>query len=235
MAQEEYERNQEMWKLRHIEGWTNTAIGNKWGISRERVRQIIGNTGKFFRREWTTKLKESGRISTENLTWRDIDNLPGTKKVWRETWSMERHMSKSGNIMVNQEFENLASSTLSEHNIRHEIMPSRYPYSIRISNGVRVDVHIGNTNMQSSPSQTNLTYPTWKVPNINPEPEYDFLWAFIPDGYGYTYFIIPHEELEHLSAKRTANIRIPWPPMSGERYVSKWHKYHERIDLLESD
>jgi DNA-binding transcriptional regulator LsrR (DeoR family) len=46
------ERINEMKRLRFVEEWTLQQIADKYGISRERVRQLIGNSGsrnsKFF-------------------------------------------------------------------------------------------------------------------------------------------------------------------------------------------
>ena len=41
------ERNIEIKRLRNNEYWTLQRIGDKFGISRERVRQIVGNTGEL--------------------------------------------------------------------------------------------------------------------------------------------------------------------------------------------
>lgn len=229
MAKADYERNQEMWRLRHIEGWSLPAIGKKFGVSRERVRQIIGNTGKFFRREWTEKIKSSGRYSLQHYHFSEIKHLPGVSKVWQEDWSSHRHDSKGGYVRVGQEFEELAYSILKENGIDGTLMPNRFPYSILTDKGVKIDVHVGNTNTALFKSQHNTT-PTWRVPNIRYENDFDFLMAFIPEGYGYTYFVIPHEFLS--SIKRTNNIRIPWPKISEDYYHSKWHQFHKRIDLI---
>lgn len=229
MAKEEYERNQEMWRLRHIDGWSNTKIGNKFGVSRERVRQIIGNTGKDFRKKWTEKLEQSGKYALELYRHDQIPQLPGIQKVWKNVWGKYRHDAKGGLIRKGQEFEELAYSILREHGIYGTLMPNREEYSILTENGAKIDVHSGSTNTSLFKSQKNST-PTWRVPNIHPENNFDFLMAFVPDGVGYTYFVIPRSALQGI--KGTHAIRIPFPKQSADHYTSKWHQYHKRLDLI---
>lgn len=45
--EEREERLKEMKRLRFEERWTLQQIGIKFGITRERVRQLIGNTGRL--------------------------------------------------------------------------------------------------------------------------------------------------------------------------------------------
>jgi len=226
MSQEEFERNQEMWKLRHIDGWSLSVIGKKYNVSRERVRQIIGNTGKFFRSEWTRKMKASGRFHPQHLS--EIKSLPGVQRVWEEGWGNERHIARESFLRQHQEFEDYAQQILIENGIDCEVKPSRHPYSIETENGARVDVKIGHE-LSQYPSQ-HIVYPTYRVPNVCVYNEFDFLMAFIPEGVGYTYFVIPYSAVAHISKNTRANLRIPWPCLSG--YKSKWHQYHKRIDLI---
>lgn len=228
MPQEEFERNQEMWKLRYVYGWSNTKIGNKYGITRERVRQVIGNTGSMFRRKWTENLKNSGKIDTSHIHHSEIDAvLPGIKAVWKEGWSAERHIAKSGFLKVSQEFEERAIQILYANGIMGQIMPSRHPYSILTDSGIRVDVRVTNTDVSKFKTQ-NCVYPTYQVPNLDSWNECDFFFIFVPEGIDYTYFVIPSHEVSGMA--KSSRIRIPWPKIGKKD--SKWHKFHQKIDFL---
>lgn len=226
------ERKREMRRLRHVEGWSNTRIGLKYGISRERVRQIIGNTGRDFRRNWTQRILESGRYALELYHHDKIEELPGIKKVWIENWGNYRHDAKGGHVREGQEFEERAYLLLRDHGILGTLMPNRCLYSIETENGIKIDVHGGTTDYSQYSSQ-NSPYTAYRIPNVRPKAGFDFLMAFIPDGDDWTYFVIPAFEIAHLSGKdrQRAAIRIPYPQMG--RKMSKWHKYHQRIDLIQ--
>jgi DNA-directed RNA polymerase sigma subunit (sigma70/sigma32) len=51
---EAIERIEEMKRLRFEEKWTLQQIADKYGICRERVRQLIGNTGRLEKDPYTT-------------------------------------------------------------------------------------------------------------------------------------------------------------------------------------
>lgn len=65
------QRKQEMIELRE-QKWSLQKIGDKFGICRERVRQLIGNTGRFYkyfriRREEAIAVKKYLRLTTTEL------------------------------------------------------------------------------------------------------------------------------------------------------------------------
>lgn len=45
--EEKLERMREMYRLRYLEHWSLQMIADKYDLTRERVRQILGNTGKI--------------------------------------------------------------------------------------------------------------------------------------------------------------------------------------------
>src|SRR3990172_9189577 len=122
-------RLDDMKKMRFDEGKTNTEIGGKYGISRERVRQLIGNTGRLFRQNWTKKLIQSGEIKLNH--WTELENAPGVRKEWIRDWGNHRHVIlKPGSVRTGYIFEELASRILKDWGIENECMPFRYPYDI---------------------------------------------------------------------------------------------------------
>lgn len=230
MSVEEFERNQEMWKLRHIDGWTLQAIAIKHGgISRERVRQIIGNTGKEFRKEWTEEGLRSGRLK-HPTHWAELEYVSGVRKVYQVEWGKYRHMAISGFPKLGQKFEQMAHEILCEFGIQNELMVNRCPFDIKLSDGIRIDVKVSNVDVSKIKSQKSV-YPTWQIPELKSGRDCDYFFIFVPDHteiYDYTYFIIPAFEANNLS--KGSKIRIPWPKMGNKS--SKWQKYHKRIDLI---
>lgn len=228
MAEKQTERNQEMWKLRHVKGWTLDEIGTKYGISRERVRQIIGNTGRDFLTMWTRQKIESG--FTLPSTFESLWDLRGSVREWRKEWAKHRHTAKGGLARLGQIFEELASFILAENKIPNKLMTYRCPYDIQTESGLRIDVKVSHMNVQKLKSQM-VTHPTYQLPEMKSGKDCDFFFVFIPDvdePSGYTYFIIPAHEFHHMQIG--SRPRIPWKPLSQK--PSKWHKYNKRINLL---
>lgn len=225
-------RVEEMRRLRVVEGWTLKKIGQEFGgISRERVRQLIGNTGKYFRREWTERYIDDGRPQPKHYS--EMDNAPGLKKVWQERWSEFRHEAKSGAVLIGQEFEEWISMLLDEHGIKNKLMPNHHPFNILTESGIRIDVKSSNLDARDLPSQ-HCVSPTWCFAHFKRGRDCDFFVACCPDQEeldGYTYFVIPAHEFNH--TREDYVMRIPWPIMGQKD--SKWTKYHQRIDLLELD
>lgn len=219
----------EMRRLRLIEGKTLEEIGQVFGgISRERVRQLIGNTGKHFRREWTERLQSAGGYNPKH--WKELESAPGIKKVWKEDWGNHRHEAVSGNLQIGQEFEEWISLILEENGIKNELMPIRHPFNILTFSGFRIDVKSSNIDAGTMASQ-HCVSPTWCFPHFKRGRDCDFFVLCLPDQEeldGYTYFVIPAYELHF--AKEDYVMRIPWPQVG--RKDSKWHKYHQRLDLL---
>ncbi len=224
------ERNQEMYKMRYVDGMTLNEIGKVKGISRERVRQIIGNTGREFRSNWTKELIQSRKVHLAH--WTDLKNAPGVKREWQRVWGQERHEVRGGSPEVGFYFEELASVILAENGVSNMLMPNRGSYDIEAENGARIEVTVSNTDVSKMSSQNKCVYPTFSIPHRYND--CDFLFAFIPDKQEegeYTYYIIPIYELIHLQGN-DPRIRIPHPPMSQKK--SKWHQYHKRIDLIKN-
>lgn len=222
------ERNQEMWRLRFVEGWKLREIGKWAGISRQRVQQIIGDSGKDFLSIWTQRKIDSGSyVLPKNVE--ELDDLKGAKRVWQKEWGRHRHRAKGGPAKFGQDYEEAASQILSENGIENKLMNYRCPYDIDCS-GIRVDVKVTTHDVSKIKSQ-NCQYPTFQLPEMKSGKDCDFFFVFIPDNEevsGFTYFVIPSKEFHHLA--HGSRPRIPWRPVSQK--PSKWHTYHKRIDLI---
>lgn len=221
-------RKEEMMRCRMEEGLTDKEIGKRFGgITRERVRQILGNKGRTFRTEWTKKLIQSGKVLAHRS---DLKNAPGTKKAWLQDWGNHRHLVIGGLVGKGFRFEEKAHEILEGCGVYNVLMPNHHPFDIEAFNGARIEVTVTNVDISQFETQKSK-YPTWAV-TVRRKEEWDFLFAFVPDTNGdYTYFIIPSSEFTQLKTA-DARVRIPYPRMG--RKPSKWHQYYKRIDLIQN-
>lgn len=213
---QEYEtRRNEMLDMRFQQGKTNTEIGVTFGISRERVRQIIGNTGKDFRSRWT--LSKINTVNLSSMIRDQLYKLPGVISVWENAFSEVRHRVKKGGYVANgQKWENKASQILSDSGIENKLMKYHDPFDIITENGVRIDVkHAGKYNPPSYRSVNN-----YRASNTKKGRSCDFFFVFLNED---VYFVIPSSEVVG------DYIIIPYP---ANKKPSKWHKYYKRLDLL---
>lgn len=213
-----------MRKRRFKDGWTLEQIGQENGISRERVRKIIGNTGHEFRSKWTRNYIEQHPEEMISAHLSEIRGLPGSVSAWREKWGDYPHEMKGVWHKEHRECELQAQTMLRDIGIKSEINPTQSKFDLLTESGCKVAISHTSSDISTAPSQVFLNYPTWSIQTKANPRDYDFLIAFIPD----TFFVIPSEEIGYRNP--ASRIRIPWPKM-GQK-PSKWHKWHERIDLI---
>lgn len=70
----------EMEQLREVERWTLQEIGEKYGISRERVRQLIGNTG---RRNLVNALEMDAELLRDELYYNESTTVKAIAAKYR--------------------------------------------------------------------------------------------------------------------------------------------------------
>lgn len=215
MAKKLTERNKEMMRLRLEKGKSLQEIADIYGITRERVRQIVPDTGKNFITKWTEHKIDEYDLSA----CKDINELPGAITVWRKLWGKHRHAAKSGSVKIGQEYEQKASDILSSMGLSNKLMPNRHPFDILLDNGLRVDVKHSDCDVSDFPTQ-NCASPTYSIANMKYGEDCDFFIVFVSDAV----FVIPASEV------KVDRIRIPYPQTG--RKPSKWTQYKDRYDLL---
>jgi hypothetical protein len=209
-------RKEEMISMRN-DGCTHQEISYKYGISRERVRQIIGNTGRNFLREWT--IKNTDPEVLKNLTTEQALALRGTKIVIRELLGKISHPCRGGYCKSGQDAEHLVSNKLSELGIKNHLMPNKSPFDID-AGGIRVEVK--SPIIRSHPKSQYSGY--YRASNLKGGSDTDVFVIVVEDSF----YVIPSIEIG-----KTANtIRIYYPP--NTRHTSKWSKFINRFDLLKS-
>lgn len=219
MAKELVERNKEIKRLRLEEGKSLQEIAEIYGVSRERIRQIVPDTGNTFLSKWT-----ESKVGEYDLSqYHNIHDLPGSLSVWRKIWGKYRHNAKSGTVEIGQQFENMASSILYEMGFKNTLMPNHHPFDILLDNGKRIDVKHSDFDISYMESQ-RCASPTYRISNTKYGKDCDFFFVFIPYENQYVHFVIPSSKIT------TSDIRIVFPSMG--RKPSKWSEYLYRFDLL---
>lgn len=223
------DRIQEMKRLRFECGYKLKDIASLFGISRERVRQLIGNTGRELRKEWTKKVIESGKYShVYEGSIDDLRDLHGAISTWKKDWGNHRHVATEGSpLYVGQQFEERASEILTQHGIKNTLMPVKHPFDILTESGIRIDVKVTRSDASKYPSQVKVKNHTYQVPELKSGKDCDLFFIFVPDEDDFTYFVIPSWEMHKYP--RGSRMRIVWPKA---KKTTKWHKYHKRLDLI---
>lgn len=219
MTAKNFERSNEMHELRFVAKWTLQQIADKYNISRERVRQVLGNTGSGF---VTEKRKDIAKDNIQ-LTNSKLSKLLGISKNAIHSYrNGERHEIEGGFLKIGTEMEDFVSSKLSSLKIQHKLMSHFHSFDILLSNGLRVDVKTAMP-LKSITRDT----PTYSF-NLHQETRGRYTDFFICVLYDTKdMFVIPAEETRITNTP----VRFSFPePNHGKK--SKWHKYHDRFDLL---
>ena len=218
MLTKDHARIETMKYLRDVGGKTLQEIADIYGVSRERIRQIIGNTGLV-----AGKMKFEKRVnfisSHANLTNSQISEEIGLPKTQVAHYRFgARHKLSDGAVKRGAEAEDYISNILDANNINHKLMPHHNRFDILLENGKRVDVKaaykIGN-----SPSLYRGRY-NFKIMDIEQADYYICIIMETKD-----IFIIPASEIP----KNSYKVAFPWPPKNKR---SKYKKYHNNFDLL---
>ena len=211
-------RVNEMLTLRFTERWTLQNIAEKFGISRERVRQIIGNTGAGF---VTQKRKEIFE-SNKKLSNLKLSKLMGISPsaVTGGYRDGERHEIEGGALQIGTEMEEYVSRLLTQKGIAHKLMPHHHTFDILIGKNIRVDV-------KSARPLSRAQAPTYSFNTSQDQRgKYaDFFICITSDTK--EVFVIPANE----TRGNATPIRFAFPEADYGR-KSKWLKYHNRFDLL---
>lgn len=130
-------RAEEIKRLRYSEKMTLQEIADMYSLSRERVRQILGNSGGGYKTE---------RISNFILTHPEMTNNQLSNKIGigrgaiSKYRSQQRHAISDGALKIGIDAENVVSEKLKELGVNHELMPHHHPFDILTLDGKRIDV-----------------------------------------------------------------------------------------------
>ena len=215
-------RNEVMKNLRFGDGIKLQEIANKYGISRERVRQVVGNSYGLARKIRSNKEKEIVLAHPE-MTNEQLSKFTGLGigKISTLRSGTRHKIDSGGTALLGRDAENYVSGVLNNKGIKHKLMPYRHRFDILLENGKTADVK--STYVLSTPdSRKHSVYVFHKQGGIK---QADFYICIIMKTKDV--FVIPHQDVPKASM-----IVFPWPPKMNR---SKYGKYHNRFDLLRGE
>jgi hypothetical protein len=214
-------RAEDMRKLRFEQGFTMQAIGDKYGLSRERVRQILGITGGYI-----TNLRKREAIKSafdDGKSVQDIAQETNSCKITvRRVLSGKRfEIHGETNRARGKRIEDWVSRLLDGQGVKNKNMTNSHGYDIETESGKRLEVTAAFSAMcppsliKISPTSSGFyNFKTSRGRNA------DFLILVLAETEPYRVLIIPYSEI------KVDYIRFP----NGGK--SKWEKYENRFDLL---
>ena len=212
----------EMILLRQEKLWTLQMIGDKFGVSRERVRQIIGNTGNGYKSKRTRRIARSMLDKTNE----EVAKIAGVSDSRISSYRSDiRHaVEPNSPIGVGVEWEEWAAETIEANGYSATLMPIHHPFDILVDNSVRVDVKYRNDS-KLPPSQVNYVNPKWTFATKGKHNRYDILFCIT---YYKDVFVIPTNAIP----EGRLDVSFCFPTTRPE--IGKYQQYHNRYDLLAS-
>lgn len=219
-------RDEEMRRMRFDGLKTLEEIGNEFGLTRERVRQILGNDGFSIvrkRRKETEKYIESQTNKTNDELAAELETTyamvslsrGGTRHAVKPETSTERGYKG----------EEIVSAKMTELGIEHEMMPNNHPFDILVFGNLRIDVKTCH-NRPTYPSligKAKSPRLTFKAPR-NKRNDLDF-YILLAMETG-DMFIVPVD----CAPEKNDQFIFSWPTLRPT--MSKWSQYLEAWDLL---
>lgn len=219
---EQLERICEMRKLRD-NGATIQSIANIYGISRERVRQLIGNTG--YAASAVTKSERQKIVdSNKDLTTPELAEKLGitAKNISR---NYHHPVSGDGTAARGNRAEVRAAEILRHNGFMPELMPLHHPFDILVNGIVRVDVKAAYTPLSSPSIVAKLVNPMWRF-NVKKYTRHkcDIYFCLIMETGDI--FVIPSKDIP----ETMHGLSFCYPTDRPE--LSKWQNYQDAYDLI---
>lgn len=233
---EDKERTKEIRELRFKQKWTLNKIAIFFGVSRERIRQIVGNSGNIGRNKVLPKVarrimadKElQDKISLEDTNKEVIEKLGISNGVIFRLRRGTRHAHASEQTAYGMSIEEEVSRILISHGIENKLMPTNHPYNIELADGRRVEVKSRkSTIMRTESGKQNFYFSLFhdSKRNNKASDRAEFFILVLPNDYGL--FVVPSCKIP----ERTKGISFCYPEGEGTR-KSKFWQYRDRFDLL---
>ena len=217
------ERNQEMYRLKHEEAWTDQQIGDKYNISRERVRQIIGPTSGIRMQVLGDRLRQMGNGTVEALSERSGLCV---SKVRKELPGFRFDVEPGSLVAKGADMELEVSRQLSALGIQNRLMPNHAAYDIELADGRRIEVKSAFSNLVSPSISAKTNTENMYRFNINKRNRGEYADFFIC-------VVVPTMDLFIIPASEAPMDFVVINYREQEdRYESKSFRYRGRFDLL---
>lgn len=213
-------RRDEMLRLRYNELKTLREIGRQYGISRERVRQIIGNTGHVLHEEIE---RRNNKIRASFETTPALANKYGfTESYISKIRGDNHHLIAGGNQQKGEMVERYVNQKLIENNIDNKLMPTGYPFDILALEKIKIDVKGAFTESRTC----NLKSPQWHF-SLGKNKRGDYCDIFVCVIWETKdCFVIPNSVLR----KDQMDLFFCWPTKRPE--IGRYQRYFNRWDLI---
>jgi len=214
-------RAQEMLHLRKEDFLSLREIGEKYGISRERVRQIIGNNSLD---EWVTPFMRYFKFHPDTSQYtntelaRELNCNVATVNKYRRG---QIHLCESERINTSLKWVGWASNKLFELGMPNRIMFFHSPYQLHAYNNAKIIVCVAAT-PRSAPSLRN-TSPQWGFSVRANERKADFFFLVIAPYEAV--FIIPYDKIHN-----TERVAFCYPTLRPTLF--KWGAYQDAYHLI---
>ncbi len=217
------DRTAAMLRLREA-GHTLKEIGKLYDVSRERVRQIIGNTGHILADNIKRTIEEFDITqSSETIARQTGLSVAQVADHRPRTWHLVKGTSPNANGIA---MEKWVANLLQNMGYEVELMPFRSHYDILINQNLKADVKSASSiippSLKGRAKSPRYSFKLRK--SIKREP-IDFYILVTFDTRDV--FIVPYDILP--MPKKT--LIFQWP--SKRPKIGKYQKYHNRFDLIE--
>jgi hypothetical protein len=229
-AEQKTIRLSEIQNLRLNEKWTLDKIGILYGMSRERVRQILGNTGNIAESFINISAGKKEMLSfvaineTDKTTQEFASKYHVHKGVAMAAWRGLRHKIKEGSCAgLGFAIENFVSEELLKNGINHQLTNSRDVDAI-LDNGKTIEIKSRHCPCKKMTSKNFYFFPLER--SIKKcHPDYFILVVVIEDKKDI--FIIPKEYIPS-----HGGVGFCWPTTFLPAH-SIYSGFHNRYDLLQ--
>lgn len=207
------ERNELIRKMRFEDVMTLRAIGDHFGISRERVRQILGNTGGYITRD----SRKEAVLAHPHLTDNEIAERLGLSlsavNTYRSgTW--HRRLYKN-----NYHWEMEISDRLRSARIEHELVDHMNGYCFLVYPDIKIKMTVAYTPW--TPASIEYASEPWRFRTADQDVIDYYFMVIDPRA---DVFVVPVSEV-----KGRQHIVFCWP---NKNRKSKWEKYLWNLDQL---
>jgi hypothetical protein len=218
----QHERDEEILRLRLVEGWKLIDIGNKFGISSERVRQIVGNTGFLSAEMMREKITAADPMESNPELANRLDVGLATISHYREGWHTIKGDSSTAK---GNDWEKWAAEEIEKRGHLAELQPFRTHFDILVDDCIKVDIKSATScfppSFQGRMKNPRYSFHLRKQEGRDP---IDFFFCIAIESEDV--FIIPYDALPMPKGW----LAITWPTARPE--IGKYQKYHNRWDLL---
>lgn len=218
------ERDEEIKRLRFEEGLTLESIAERYDLSRERIRQIVGNTGHLAHEKWREEFNEiaSDPMITNHQLANMFDRSLTAIAKHREGWHM---VEGDNNVALHTEIVYHVYQVLESLGMDAELMPLHGDYHILVGGKIRISVRASKGVIPPS-QEGRLVNPQYHF-HIRKYPDREHIHFFILVAHDVgEMFIVPSSVIP----RHQNEIGMTWPTERPE--IGKYQKYRDQFSLI---